>query len=85
MTGIIILISILTIYPLWLFIKLSRYGQNILRPNFERMKRIVDEWTGFTYDGYFAYNRPGGKLIYYSLLFYLTGLILFITVCSLVR
>jgi len=78
MIGTIILILILTVYPVWLFVKLSRYGQNVFRPNFERMKRMIDEWTGFTYDGYFAYNRPGGKLIYYSLLFYLAGGILFI-------
>ena len=85
MIWIILLICIVTVYPCWLFIKLSRYGQNVFRPNFERMKRLVDEWTGFTYDGYFAYNRPGGKLIYYLLLLYLTGSVLGIIIYSLVR
>lgn len=74
----IIIIALLTVYPVWLFVKLSRYGQNILRPNFERMKRMVDEWTGITNDSYFAYNRPGGKLVYYLLLFYLVGAVFFI-------
>ena len=73
----IILILLVIVYPLWLFVKLARYGQNVFLPNFERMQRKIDEWTGFSSYGVFAYNRIGGKLIYYLLLFYIVGAILF--------
>jgi hypothetical protein len=78
MTGIIILIVFLGIYPVWLFVKLARYGENILFPDFERIQRKVNEWTGLYYDGRFAYNQPVGKLIYYLRLLYLIGAIGFI-------
>ena len=78
MWEIIFIISIFIVWPLWLFIKLARYGQNIFFPNFERMKRKIDEWTHFSYDGFFSYNRTGGKLFYYFLLIYLAGGIFFI-------
>lgn len=75
----IILILFFAVYPVWIFIKLSRYGQGIFRPNFERMQRKIDEWTGFSSTGVFAYNRTGGKLIYYLLLSYLIFLFLITT------
>ena len=74
----IILILFFAVYPVWIFIKLCRYGQGIFRPNFERMQRKIDEWTGFCSTGVFAYNRAGGKLIYYLLLSYLMFSILFV-------
>jgi len=63
---------------LTLLVKLTRYGQGILCPNFERMQSKIDEWTRFSNTGFFAYNRSGGKLMYYLLLFYVTCLSLFI-------
>ena len=79
-----VLILFLVVYPVWMFIKLSRYGKGIFRPNFERMKRKIDEWTGFNINGIFAYNRTGGKLIYYLLLFYIITVIIF-TIYSLAK
>jgi cytochrome b subunit of formate dehydrogenase len=80
MIWIIVLSAFFVCYPLWLFLKLARYGQNVLRPNFERMQRKITEWTGFDNASFFAYNRAGGKLVYYFLFFYLifiTGLIIY--------
>ena len=74
----IVLILLLLGYPVWLFIKLARYGQHVFIPNFERMKREIDKWTGFAYDGRFAYNRPFGKLIYYLLFLYIISSTIFI-------
>ena len=74
----LLLFLFLIIYPGWLFIKLARYGKGVFRPNFERMQRKVDEWTRFPNTGAFAYNRIGGKLLYYLLLFCLAGAISFI-------
>ena len=84
MLKIILLILFLIVWPLWLFIKLARYGQNIFFPNFERMQRKVDEWTKFSYSGFFSYNRFGGKVFYYLLLIYLIAGISF-TIYSLVK
>ena len=70
MFWIIFFIVVFFVWPAWLFIKLARYGQGILRPNFERMQRKIEEWSHFTTDGFFAYNRLGGKLFYYITMLY---------------
>ena len=84
----IILILVFFVWPVWLFIKLARYGQGILRPNFERMQRKIEEWTHFTNNGFFAYNRPGGKLFYCITMFYnfiLYFVIIYFTIYSLAK
>jgi hypothetical protein len=81
MIGTILLILFLFAYPVWLLVKLARYGEGVFRPNFVRMQKKINEWTGLYYDGWLAYNRPLGKLIYYLLLLYLLGGILFIVYC----
>jgi len=68
---IIILTLFLTIYPVWLFVKLAKYGQSVFRPDFERMQSKIEDWSRFSYDGFFAYNRPGGKIFYYLLMLYI--------------
>jgi len=78
MWTVIIILSVLTVYPLWLFIKLASYGRGIFRPDFDRMKRKIDTWTGLPYDGIFAWNRPFGKCLYYLLLLYLFTVFSFI-------
>jgi len=85
MFWIIFFIVVFFVWPAWLFIKLARYGQGFLRPNFERMQRKIEEWSHFTTDGFFAYNRPGGKMFYYFLLFYLVGIVLGIIIYILVH
>ena len=74
---IIILLLFLIFYPVWILQKLARYGNGIFRPDFERMQREINSWTGFNQDG-FSYNKPGGKLVYYLLLLYVSGGIIFI-------
>ncbi|MDR0681764.1 MAG: hypothetical protein LBG15_07955 [Dysgonamonadaceae bacterium] len=64
MIATVILIAFLSIYPVWLFAKLTRYGQGIVKPNFKRMQRKVDEWTGMSVHGSFLWNRRGGKVMY---------------------
>ena len=71
----------ISLYPLWLFIKLARYGRSIIRPNFDRIKRKIDTWTGVPYDGRFAWNRPFGKCLYYLLLLYLFSAFSYIVFC----
>jgi len=88
MFWIITLIVVLIIWPVWLFIKLARYGQGILRPNFERMNRKIDEYTGFPVNSFFAYNRIGGKIIYYTTMlwvFLLFLILIYITIYSLAK
>ena len=75
---IIILLLFLIFYPVWILQKLARHGNGILRPNFESIQREINSWTGFNQDGYFSYNKPGGKLVYYLLLLYVLGGIIFI-------
>jgi len=61
------------VWPIWLFIKLAKCGKGILRPNFERMNREINK-GGIQYNGFFAYNRPGGKLFYYITMLYVFAL-----------
>jgi hypothetical protein len=75
----LLLILLLICYPVWLLQKLARYGKGIFRPNFERMQRKIDEWVGISNNGWMAWNRPAGKLLYYLLLFYVfTGILVLI-------
>ncbi|MDR0866583.1 MAG: hypothetical protein LBO74_16870 [Candidatus Symbiothrix sp.] len=77
----LILIVVLFAYPFWLFIKLARYGKGFLRPDFNRMQRKINEWTGFYQNGTFSYNRPAGKIVYYLLLLYVFSIIPIIIYC----
>jgi hypothetical protein len=67
-----ILLILFFIYPIWLFVKLARYGKGIFHPDFNLMQQKINKWTGFYgNNSIFSYDRTGGKILYYLLFTYL--------------
>jgi hypothetical protein len=79
MIGILILILLLAIYPVWWFIKLARFGGNMLLPDFDRMNKELFYWRGF-YPRYefFYCNHLGGIVVYRLLILYTFAPLLFL-------
>ena len=80
-----ILFIALLIYPVWMFIKLARYGDDIFRPDFNLMEKRMNQWVGLTCSHFFNFNRPDGKIMYYLLLvtnlIYLIGFLFAVAGC----
>ena len=63
--------------PVWFFVKLAQWGNGFFHPDFEEMKNNVDNWRHYT-EGFFAFNRLGGKIKYYFYLIYFFLFVIFV-------
>ena len=66
-----ILFIYLILWPVWYFTKLARWGKGFVCPDFEKMNEEVYCFKhNYNDEGFFSYNRLGGKIKYYCFLLY---------------